>query len=269
MKKYKCEHGIIINGDCLEVMNLLYEKGIKVDCILTDIPQEITQNDWDMGIPFDEMWERCYKLRKDKSTPIILFTNQPFTSKLIMSNLKHFKIMKYWQKDRPSGFLNVKRMPLKDIEEIAIFYEKQCCYNPQFWEGEPLHGMGNKFKNKICNNNNYNDFASNKNPSAERKGDTKKYPRQLMKYPRPHPPIHPTEKNVDMLKDLILTYSNEGDLVLDFTAGSCSLAQACIETGRKFICIEKDERIWELGVNRINEDCFYSSKKSTYILNIA
>src|SRR5690606_13930031 len=104
-----------------------------------DIPQEITQNDWDRVIPLGQMRESLYKLRKDKQTPIVLFTNQPFTTDLISSNRKHFKYLKYWYKDRPSGFLNAKRQPLRDIEEIAIFYEKQCTYNPQMVEGKENH----------------------------------------------------------------------------------------------------------------------------------
>ena len=184
----------LYKGDCLDMMDNLIKQGIKVDCILTDIPQQITQNIWDNIIPFKDMWERLYQLRKDKSTPIILFTNQPFTTYLVSSNIKHFKVMKYWQKDRPSGFLNAKRQPLKDIEEIsifseepddvllneiAIFYEKQCTYNPQMVEGIPLHGMGKKYK--LGNENNiYNTFASYKNPSVLREGDTQKYPRQIL-----------------------------------------------------------------------------------------
>lgn len=238
-------------GDCLEIMDELISKEIKVDCIIADIPQEITQNEWDMAIPFTDMWGKLYKLRRDKRTPIILFTNQPFTSKLICSNMKHFKVMKYWQKDRPSGFLNAKKMPLKDIEEIAIFYEKQPTYNPQMWEGKPLHGMGSKFRTKLCENNNYNKFKSNKNPSANREGDTNKYPRQLMKYSRPHPPIHPTQKPVELIEELILTYSNENDVILDFTMGSGTTGVACNNIGRNFIGIEIDENYFNIAKQRI------------------
>lgn len=243
----------LYHGDCIQVMKNLIKQGVRVDCIIADIPQEITQNEWDMGIPFKDMWDCLYKIRRDKTTPIILFTNQPFTSRLICSNLKDFKIMKYWQKDRPSGFLNAKRMPLKDIEEIAIFYEKQCTYNPQMWKGKPLHGMGKKFKEEKNKNNNYGDFDSTKNPSANRKGDTTKYPRQLLVYPRPHPPIHPTEKNVDLMRDLIRTYSNKNDVVLDFTMGSGTTGFASLLEGRRFIGIEKEEDYMEIACQRIKE----------------
>ena len=248
---FKDDSVTLILGDCLDVMNKLVQNNIKYDAIITDVPQQITQNTWDNIIPFKDMWEKLYKLRKNKMTPMILFTNQPFTTYLLSSNIKHFKIMKYWKKDRPSGFLNAKKMPLKDIEEIAIFYEKQCTYNPQFWEGEPLHGMGDNFKKKICENNNYNEFASNKNPSAERQGDTQKYPRQLMNYNRPHPPVHPTEKPVLLLEDLIKTYTNEGNIILDFTCGSGSTLIAAKNLNRKAVGIEIDENYCEIAKNRI------------------
>ena len=236
----------LYKGDCLEVMDELIALGVKFDCVLADIPQEITQNEWDMAIPFKDMWEKLYKLRKSKNTPIILFTNQPFTSKLICSNLKHFKVMKYWQKDRPSGFLNAKRMPLKDIEEIAIFYEKQPTYNPQMWEGKENHSIGKVEGEDICkNNNNYGNFGR-----VNTKGNLK-YPRQLMQYKRPHPPIHPTEKNVEMLEDLIKTYTNEGDLILDFTMGSGSTGVACLNTNRRFVGIEIEEKYFEIAKERL------------------
>ncbi len=256
MKYYSNKNGSVTmyNGDCLEVMNRLIENNIKVDCVLTDIPQEITQNKWDKGVDLSLMWDALLKIRKNKSTPIILFSNQPYTSKLIMSNIKMFKYCKYWQKDRPSNFLNAKKQPLRDIEDIVVFYEKQCCYNPQMWDGEPLHGMGHKFKDAESKNSNYNRFDSTNNPSAMREGDTKKFPRQLMVYPRPHPPIHPTQKPIELLEDLIKTYTNEGDVILDFTAGSFSTGVACVKLNRKFIGIELDEGYFDVGVKRIKNN---------------
>lgn len=260
MKKYyETELGYIVNGDALIVMDELVKSGVKFDAIIADIPQKITRNDWDRPIPLKPMWELLYKLIKNERTPIILFTNQPFTTDLIASNRKHFKYMRYWEKSRPSNFLNAKKQPLRNIEEIAVFneigeialfYEKQCVYNPQFFEGKPLHGMGTRFKTKTHQNNNYSAFASYKNPSANREGDTKKYPRQLMKYKNPHPPLHPTQKPLDLIKELVLTYTNEGDIVLDFTAGSMTTGLACEETNRHWVCIEKEKEMCDIGINR-------------------
>lgn len=242
------------NGDCLDVLGDLINKGVKVDAIITDPPQEITQNDWDRSIPFTRMWNLLYEIRKSDRTPIILFTNQPFTTELIASNRKHFKYLKYWQKDRPSNFLNAKRQPLRDIEEIAFFYEKQCLYNPQFWEGEPLHGLGTKYKQTDGENNNYGDYNDKSEIRNARKGSTQKYPRQLMYYQRPHPPIHPTEKPVELMEDLILTHSNKGDTILDFTMGSGTTAIACMNTKRNFIGIELNKEYFEIAKQRVADN---------------
>ena len=240
------ELNTIYNEDCLEGMDLMIKQGMKVDAIITDIPQEITQNDWDRAIPLEQMWKLLYQLRRDKRTPIVLFTNQPFTTDLIDSNRKHFKYLKYWHKDRPSGFLNAKQQPLRDVEEIAVFYEKQCLYNPQMVEGKENHSIGKVEGEDSCkNNNNYGDFGR-----VNTKGNLK-YPRQLMYYQRPHPPIHPTEKPIKLLEDLILTYTNETDLVLDFTIGSGTTAISCINTNRNFIGFELDETYHKLSLERI------------------
>ena len=239
----------LYKGDCLEIMDKLIEQGVKVDAIITDIPQEITQNTWDNIIPFEHMWERTYKIRKSKNTPIILFANQPFTSLLIASNYKHFKVIKYWKKNRPSGFLNAKRMPLKDMEEIAIFYEKQPTYNPIMIEGLPNHSIGKVNGEKECkNNNNYGNFGR-----VETEGNLK-YPRQLMEYDRSHPPIHPTQKPVDLIEDLIKTYTNEGDTVLDNCMGSGTTGVACKNLNRNFIGIELDPEYFKIAEKRINEN---------------
>jgi len=161
-KYFETDLGYIVNGEALEVMSELIKNEAKFDAIITDVPQEITENDWDRALHLEPMWDSIYELRKSKTTPIVIFTNQPFTTSLISSNIKDFKYMRYWQKTRPTNFLNAKKQPLRDIEEIAIFkeedeneieemavfYEKQRTYNPQYFEGKPLHGMGCSYKVK-------------------------------------------------------------------------------------------------------------------------
>lgn len=169
-----------------------------------------------------------------------------------MSNEKMYRYTLIWEKDRPSGFLNAGRMPLKSHEDILVFYKKLPTYNPQFWEGEPLHGMDTKFKKEgHLGNNNYGKFDSHTNPSAERKGDTKKYPRSVLKFSRPHPPIHPTQKPVELLEWLIKTYSNENEVVLDNCIGSGSTAIACLNTNRNYIGFELDKTYYDNAVDRI------------------
>ena len=144
-------------------------------------------------------------------------------------------------------------MPLRSHEDICVFYKKLPVYNPQFWEGKPLHGMGNKYKQNIFTNNNYGNYNFSTNSSANRAGNTTTYPRSILKFNRPHPPIHPTQKPVDLLEYLIKTYTNEGELVLDFTMGSGSTGVACLNTNRKFIGIELDEKYFNIAIKRLKD----------------
>ena len=277
----------LYNGDCLEVMKEIPSKSI--DMILCDLPYQVTKNKWDIIIPMNDyviiddevlekdkfylqqfmegltkkeidkawkenkqegLWSHYNRIIKDNGA-ILLFGQDIFSAQLINSNLKMYKYKWFWKKDRPSGFLNAKRMPLKDVEEILVFYKKCPVYNPQFWEGIPLHGMGTKYKEGNLGNNNYGKFASHTNPSANREGDTKKYPRQVLEFKRPHPPIFPTQKPVDLCEYLIKTYTNEGDLVLDNCMGSGSTGVACKKLNRKFIGIELNSETFNLAKDRI------------------
>ena len=277
----------LYNGDCLEVMKEIPSKS--VDMILCDLPYQVTKNKWDIIIPMNDyviindevlekdkfylqqfmkgltkkeidkiwkenkqegLWSHYNRIIKDNGA-ILLFGQDIFSAQLINSNLKMYKYKWFWKKDRPSGFLNAKKMPLKDVEEILVFYKKCPIYNPQFWEGIPLHGMGTKYKEGNLGNNNYGKFASHTNPSANREGDTKKCPRQVLEFKRPHPPIFPTQKPVDLCEYLIKTYTNEGDLVLDNCMGSGSTGVACKNLNRRFIGIELNSKTFNLAKDRI------------------
>ena len=277
----------LYNGDCLEAMKEIPSKS--VDMILCDLPYQVTKNKWDIIIPMNDyviindevlekdkfylqqfmkgltkkeidkiwkenkqegLWSHYNRIIKDNGA-ILLFGQDIFSAQLINSNLKMYKYKWFWKKDRPSGFLNAKKMPLKDVEEILVFYKKCPIYNPQFWEGIPLHGMGTKYKEGNLGNNNYGKFASHTNPSANREGDTKKCPRQVLEFKRPHPPIFPTQKPVDLCEYLIKTYTNEGDLVLDNCMGSGSTGVACKNLNRRFIGIELNSKTFNLAKDRI------------------
>ena len=280
--KYK-----LYQGDCLEIIKEIPNKSI--DMILCDLPYQVTKNKWDTIIPMNDyiiandeslekdefylkqflkglskkeidkiwkenkqegLWSHYNRIIKDNGA-ILLFGQDIFSAQLINSNLKMYKYKWFWKKDRPSGFLNAKKMPLKDVEEILVFYKKCPIYNPQFWEGIPLHGMGTKYKEGNLGNNNYGKFASHTNPSANREGDTKKCPRQVLEFKRPHPPIFPTQKPVDLCEYLIKTYTNEGDLVLDNCMGSGSTGVACKNLNRRFIGIELNSKTFNLAKDRI------------------
>ena len=241
----------LYQGDCLELMKNIRDKSI--DCIICDLPYGVTsKNKWDTIIPYEPLWKEYKRIIKDNG-PIILFGQDKFTAKTMLSNEKMHRYNLIWNKVLTSGFLNAGRMPLREHEDIMIFYKKLPTYNPQFTEGKPLHGMGEKFKKVKNNNNNYNDFNSCNNPSANREGDTKKYPKSILTFPRPASSkmLHPTEKPVELLEYLIKTYSNENDVILDNCMGSGSTGVAALNTNRRFIGIELDEKYFNIAKNRL------------------
>ena len=241
----------LYQGDCLKLMKNIEDKSI--DCIICDLPYGVTsKNKWDTIIPYEPLWKEYKRIIKDNG-PIILFGQDKFTAKTMLSNEKMHRYNLIWNKVLTSGFLNAGRMPLREHEDIMIFYKKLPTYNPQFTEGKPLHGMGEKFKKVKNNNNNYNDFNSCNNPSANREGDTKKYPKSILTFPRPASSkmLHPTEKPVELLEYLIKTYSNENDVILDNCMGSGSTGVACLNTNRRFIGIELDEKYFNIAKDRL------------------
>lgn len=240
----------LLQGDCLELMNKIPDKSI--DMILCDLPYGTTKNKWDSVLPFDKMWEQYDRIIKENGC-IALFADGMFMSDLMQSNKKLWRYNLVWDKELISGFLNANRMPLRSHEEICIFYKKLPTYNPQFTEGEPLHGMGTKFSQEKNKNNNYGNFDSCNNPSAKRTGDTKKYPKSIVKFPRPAScvMIHPTQKPVELLEWLIKTYTNENDFVLDNCMGSGSTGVAAVGVNRNFIGMELEKKYFNIAKERI------------------
>ena len=195
----------------------------------------------------------CGKGIRKNNAPTLLFAQGLYYVDLVSSNRKEFKYDFVWDKILTSGFLNANRMPLRRHEQIAVFYKKLPTYHPQFTEGKPLHSKGTSYLSKESKNQNYGEF---KQTDDNRKGCTQKHPTSIITYQKPHPSIakHRTEKSIDMLEYLIKTYTNEGDIVLDFTAGSFTTGVACQNTNRKFIGIELDEHYYNIGVQRMKEN---------------
>ena len=234
------EPNSIINGDCLEVMKLIPDKSI--DSIICDLPYGITACKWDTVIPFEPLWEQYKRIIKPNGA-IVLFGSQPFTSALVMSNPEWFRYEWILQKTMSTGFLDAKKKPLKIHENILVFYEKLPTYNPQMRAGNP-YVRDNKTANrakmyggiKPCININQG----------------QRYPNSVIHFSNGnHGSRHPTQKNIKLLEYLIKTYTQEGELVLDNTAGSGTLAIAAINTDRRYICIEKDEHYFEVMRDRI------------------
>ena len=232
-------------ADCLQVMKEIPSGSI--DAIITDPPYGTTACKWDSVINFELMWEQLNRIIKPNGA-IVLFGSEPFSSALRMSNIKNYKYDWVWNKDRPSGHLNAKKQPMRDIENISVFYKKQCTYNPLMTIGKKSHSIGKAINDITCKNNSlYGDFKR-----VNREGH-EKYPRQVLKYSRPHPPIHPTQKPVDLIEYLIKTYTNENETVLDFTMGSGSTGVAAKNLNRDFIGIENDANYFEIAKDRINK----------------
>ena len=240
----------LYNGDCLEVLDKLIKENIKVDLILTDLPYQKTKNKWDTVIPFEDMWDRLKKIRKD-NTPIILFGQGIFTAKLIISNEKEYRYSLIWNKEHPSGFLNANKMPLSVHEDIVVFYKKLPIYNPQKFIGIKNNGQGHS--RILKKNNNYSNFELVDN--SELYGDLK-FPRSILSFQKPHPSIslHPTQKPLELIEYLVKTYSKEDDLVLDFTMGSGTTGVACKNLKRNFIGIEKDKEYFKIANERLKEE---------------
>lgn len=246
----------LYQGDCLEVMDRLIEEGVKVDAIITDPPYGTTACKWDSVIPFEEMWDRINKLIKPNGA-VVLFGNEPFTSTLICSNIKNFKYKWTWYKSTLSNHLNAKKQPLRSIEDICIFYKKQPTYNPQLRDRERkniryteniYHPSCNTY-GKIKNEVKFDEYRT----IPKEKG----YPIDILDFQGlgnfGNKRVHPTQKPVELLEYLIKTYTNEGELVLDFTMGSGSTGVAALNTNRRFIGIELDEKYFNIAKQRIKE----------------
>ena len=236
----------LINGDCIEEMQKLIDKNVKVDLILTDLPYGTTSCRWDNIIPFEPMWECINNLVKNENSPIVLFSNQPFTTKLINSNIKNFKYCLTWDKHIPSGMSYAKYRPMQQTEDICIFTKNgsKTIYNPQMTKREkPIKGGGMKDSQS----------ASSIGYKALKKTYLYKNPVTLIKFNKIRQgSVHPTQKPVALLKYLIKTYSNENNTILDFTMGSGSTGVACQELNRNFIGIELDAEYYEMAKQRIN-----------------
>lgn len=226
-------------------MDELIEQGIKVDMILTDPPYGTTACKWDTIIPFEPMWDKINKLSGD-NTPIVLFGSEPFSSALRMSNIKQYKYDWVWEKTLASNFALCKKQPFKKHELISVFYKKQPIYNPQMENGKPYVDNRNK------GNRNASVGADSSVDRIPINNIGTRYPSSVQKFSNGNNNnVHPTQKPVDLLEYLILTYTNEGATVLDFTMGSGSTGVACKNTNRKFIGIELDNTYFEIAKQRI------------------
>jgi len=243
MSDIKTESMWLMKGDCLERMKEI-ESG-SVDMILTDPPYNITSCKWDSIIPLEPMWEQLKRIIKPNGA-IVMTASQPFTSVLVCSNLSMFKYDWVWNKSRPTGVLNAKKQPLRDKEDVLVFYKKQVTYNPQGVES--CNRMVDKGVHNGNNSTCYGDIAGGTGVYNQ---TTTGYPRQVLHIGSEGKTVHPTQKPVALMEYLIKTYTNEGETVLDFTIGSGTTGIAAKNLNRKFIGIEMDDKYFEIAKNRI------------------
>ena len=235
----------LIRGDCLDVLPTL--EADSIDLVLADPPYGTTACKWDSVIPFEPMWAGIKHVIK-RNAAVVLFGSQPFTSALVMSNPKWFRYEWVWLKSRVTGWLDCKRKPLKAHETVSVFYERLGVYNPQMTPGE-RHGRGPR-ANIVRTNETYGAFMDGPQRTHE---SAEFYPRSPLQFGSVLVPVHPNEKPVALLEYLIRTYTNEGETVLDFTMGSGTTGVACLNTGRRFIGIEKDAAYFDIARQRIEQ----------------
>ena len=224
----------VIHGDCLIEMQKIPDKS--VDMILCDLPYGTTACKWDTIIPFEPLWEQYKRIIKDNGS-IVLTASQPFTSALVMSNVKMFKYSWVWLKSNISGNTLAKRRPMKGYEDILVFGNKTITYKPQ--------GL------RSC-------YIKRNDKKTVWKNTPKKYIQNVTGYPKnvlefkSEKGLHPTQKPVALFEYLIKTYTNEGDLVLDNCAGSGTTGVACKNLNRNYILIEKEKEYVDIINKRLS-----------------
>lgn len=231
----------LIHGDCLEKMKDIPDHS--VDMILCDLPYGTTACKWDVVIPFEPLWEQYLRIVKPNAA-VVLFGSQPFTSRLVASAIREFRHRWAWDKVKPSSGLHAKVMPLQVIEDILVFGRGSIFYAPV---------MEKKELRKEWKNDSNGEAFGGKRVRRYHDNGGLGYPKNLLRISNADQMgrVHPTQKPVALLKYLIKTYTNEGDLVLDNCMGSGSTGVACVNTNRRFIGIEKDDKYFEIAKNRI------------------
>lgn len=252
----------LYNGDCLEIMDKLIEDGVVFDAIITDPPYGTTKCKWDSVIPLDEMWERLNKLIKPNGA-IVLFGSQPFTSRLINSNIKCFREEIIWLKNKSGSGLQANQKHIKVHENIIVFSQNgNYKYNPQKWlvSDKEFLTQRKTFNEVEVGNNIYAPMKR-----VRKKDDGTRNPISIVSASVPFTPsksktysdtidirYHETQKPILLMEYLVNTFTNENDLVLDFTCGSGSTGVACLNTNRKFVGIELDEKYFDIAKERLS-----------------
>lgn len=249
MKLFENSNYELWQGDCLELMGNIPDKS--VDCIITDPPFGTTQAKWDTIVSFDKLWQQYKRVIKDNGA-ILIFSSQPFTSSLVLSNPKMYKYEWIWHKTHPKGHLNAKKMPMRAHENIEVFYKKPPTYNPQMTHGHNRKVAKTNYVRESDGSSSYGREVRNTSYDS-----TDRYPLDVQVFSNGDQTkkIHVNQKPTELIRYFIRTYTNEGETILDSFGGSMSTVIAAFEENRKVICIEKDKEIFNAGRNRVMEYC--------------
>ena len=235
----------IYNMDCIEGMKMIPDNSI--DCIICDLPYGTTACAWDSIIPFDKLWAEYKRIRKPNA-PILLFGSEPFSTMIRMSNLSEFRYDWIWEKSQGANFVHAKIKPLKIHETISVFYgDTKTIYNPQGLR--PCHKVKSnsaKFGTNVRDWNHADEYVQ----------EWENYPTSILRYSNPagSEKFHPTQKPLDLLRYLVLTYSNEGDTILDNTCGSGTTCVAAYKEHRHYIGFELNKEYYDKALQRINRE---------------
>lgn len=231
-------------GDCLQVMESIPDKSVRLIC--ADLPYGVTNNKLDIVIPFAPLWEQYERIIKEDGT-IFLFGQGIFSARLVTSNEKLFRYSLIWEKTTPTGLFNVNYQPLRSHEDMHVFYKKRGVYNPQKSTG---HKPVNSYTKHTSDGVNYGKGKT----GIKGGGSTERFPTSVWKFPtdKQKDHHHPTQKPLALLERIVKTYSNEGDLVMDNTAGSGTTGAACITTNRDCILIDNNPTHIQTIKTRLN-----------------
>lgn len=249
VEKYEGKNFILICGDMFDEELFPAVKKDSVNAIITDFPYGTLnkkRNEWDRLIDYDKFWEQARRIGTE-TMPTISTAQQPFTSALIATNYADFKYTLVWEKSKATGYLNAKKQPMRAHEDIVVFYNKQCVYNPQMTEGTPYD------KGKAVRDTEH--YGLQTKAVHVKNEDGKRYPRSVLYFKTAEfeGKLHPTQKPIALYEWLVLTYSHEGHTILDPCMGSGTTGIAALNLGRKFVGFERDPKYFKIAVERFKE----------------
>lgn len=245
-------NGSFLLGDCFDHMAAIPDGS--VDMVLCDLPYGTTQNKWDSVLPLDRLWAEYWRVCKPNAA-VVLTAAQPFTSALVMSQIQFFRYDWTWLKNRPTGFPKAKKRPLRKTEDIAVFSRETPRYAPQglVYAPKTMRNSKSTGGGNVQGENRASRKGSLRTPGAEYVQEWTNYPTNVLDVAVDPGGFHPTQKPVALFEYLIRTYTNPGEVVLDNTAGSGTTAVAAERSGRRWVCIERDEIYYWSAVARVLE----------------